>query len=57
MKKTLDFGKIDYRNRGRKDCAVDVATGNFICDDEVVGNVKFRNRKMNEIDKRNNYMW
>lgn len=24
MKKTFNFGKIDYMNRGRKDCAVDV---------------------------------
>ena len=24
MKKTFDFGKIDYMNRGRKDCAVEV---------------------------------
>lgn len=24
MKKTFDFGKIDYMDRGRKDCAVDV---------------------------------
>ncbi len=24
MKKTFNFGKIDYMDRGRKDCAVDV---------------------------------
>ena len=24
MEKTFNFGKIDYMNRGRKDCAVDV---------------------------------
>lgn len=36
---------------------IDIATGNLICDGEVVGNVKFRNRKMDEIDKCNNYMW
>lgn len=24
MKRTFNFGKIDYMNRGRKDCSVDV---------------------------------
>ena len=36
---------------------IDIATGNLLCDGKVVGNVKMVNRAMNEIDKRNNYMW
>lgn len=36
---------------------IDIATGNLICNGEVVGNVKYRDRKMMEIDRKNNYMW
>lgn len=37
MKKTFDFGKIDYMGRGRKDCAVDVT----ICLEEKGGEKVF----------------
>ena len=37
MKKTFNFGKIDYMNRGRKDCAVDVT----ICLEERGGEKVF----------------
>lgn len=36
---------------------IDIETGNFLCDGKIVGNVKNRDRKMNEIDKANNYVW
>ena len=36
---------------------IDIATGNFICDGKVVGNIKRRDLKMIIIDKKNNYMW
>ena len=36
---------------------IDIATANLLCDGEVVGNAKTRCRKMEEIDKKNNYMW
>ena len=36
---------------------IDIATGNFICDGKVVGNIKRRDLKMSMIDKKNNYMW
>lgn len=36
---------------------IDIATGNLICDGEVVGNAKFTNRRMVEVDRKNNYMW
>lgn len=35
-KKTLNFGKIDYMNRGRKDCAVDVTVELRKCGGEKV---------------------
>lgn len=36
---------------------IDIATGNLIYDGEVVGNINMINRKMDIIDKRNNYIW
>lgn len=36
---------------------IDIATGDLLCDGEVVGNVDRVNRKMDIVDKRNNYMW
>ena len=36
---------------------IDIATGDLICDGKVVGNVNMINRKMDIVDKRNNYMW
>ena len=36
---------------------IDIATGNFICDGKVVGNIKRRDLKMTIIDKKNSYMW
>lgn len=36
---------------------IDIATGNLLCDGKAVGNVNMVNRAMDEIDKRNNYMW
>ena len=36
---------------------IDIATANLICDGIIVGNASMINRRMNEIDKKNNYMW
>ena len=36
VKKTFNFGKIDYMNRGRKDCAVDVTVELRECGGEPV---------------------
>lgn len=36
---------------------IDIATADLLCDGVVVGNAKMRNRSMEEIDKKNNYMW
>lgn len=36
---------------------IDIATGNLICDDEVVGNAMNADRRMQLVDKRNNFMW
>ena len=36
---------------------IDIATGNLICDGKVVGNVANANRRMELVDKRNNFMW
>ena len=36
---------------------IDIATGDFLCDGKVVGNIKRRDLKMTIIDKKNNYMW
>lgn len=49
MKKTFNFGKIDYMNRGREDCAVDVT----ICLEEKGGEKVF-NKAGNFTEKYNN---
>lgn len=36
---------------------IDIATGNLLCDGVVVGNANRVDRRMNIIDKNNNYMW
>ena len=36
---------------------IDIATADLICDGSVVGNVKTIDRRMDSIDKKNNYMW
>lgn len=36
---------------------IDIATGNLLCDGKVVGNALNADRKMQEIDKKANYMW
>lgn len=36
---------------------IDIATGNLICDGEVVGNAMNADRRMQLVDKRNNFMW
>ena len=36
---------------------IDIATGSLICDGKIVGNAMNANRHMQEIDKKNNYMW
>lgn len=36
---------------------IDIATGNLICDGEIVGSAMNVDRHMQNIDKVNNYMW
>ena len=36
---------------------IDIASGDFLYDGKVVGNIKRRDLKMTIIDKKNNYMW
>ena len=36
---------------------IDIATGNLLCDDEIVGNIMDRDLRMTLVDKRNNFMW
>ena len=36
---------------------IDIATANLLCDGIVVGNIKMRCARMEEADKKNNYMW
>ena len=36
---------------------IDIATGNFLCDGQIVGNVLRKDARMISVDKRNNYMW
>lgn len=36
---------------------IEISTGNLICDGVVVGNAMNADRHMQEVDKRNNYMW
>ncbi len=36
---------------------IDIATANLLCDGVVVGNARMRCARMEEADKKNNYMW
>ena len=36
---------------------IDIASGNFLSDGKVVGNINRRDLKMTIVDKKNNYMW
>ena len=36
---------------------IDIATANLICDGVVVGNAMNVDRRMSEVDRKNNYMW
>ena len=36
---------------------IDIASGDFLWDGKVVGNIKRRDLKMTIVDKKNNYMW
>ena len=36
---------------------IDIASGDFLCDGKVVGNINSSDLKMTMIDKKNNYMW
>lgn len=36
---------------------IDIATGDYLCDGNIVGNVRSVNRTMNKIDKMNGYNW
>ena len=36
---------------------IDIATGNLLCDGEIVGNAIMADHHMQRIDKANNYLW
>ena len=36
---------------------IDIATGNLICDGEIVGNAMNADKHMQRIDQKNNFMW
>lgn len=63
MQKPGYFTSWQYDDESRKSSHrvyyndIDIATANLLCDGVVVGNAAFTDRRMSEVDRKNNYMW